>query len=99
MNTGWIARVEDLQSQERLHTLFACPRAIALKRCEEMRKKNETMKVELIGPYTEILESLRETKTVVSQNLEEMFKEQAGLNPLLIERDGQNFKIEVDKVD
>lgn len=98
MRTGWIAKIEDPQSQDRVFNLLACSRASALSRCAEMRKKHETMKIELVGPYSEVSESLREVKMVVSQDLNSLFKEHVDLNPLLVEQDGKNFKIELDKV-
>lgn len=98
MKTGWIAKIEDAQTQDRIFTLLACSRRAALERCAELRKKNDTMKVELVGPYSEITESAREVKVITSDDLTTVFKDYADLNPLLISREGNNFQIEVDKL-
>lgn len=98
MKTGWIAKIEDAQTQDRVFTLLACSRQDALERCAELRKKNDIMKVELVGPYSEVTESTREVKVVTSDDMTTVFKDNADLNPLLILREGNNFQIEVDKL-
>jgi hypothetical protein len=99
MRTGWIAKIENPQSQDRIFTLIACSRAKALARCAELRLQHVNMKIELVGPYSEVLETQREVKTLESQDLNSLFKEYADFNPLLISREGRQFKIELDKVD
>jgi len=98
MKTGWVARIEDPQTQDRVNTLLACSKRTATMRCEEIRGKNPSMRVDLIGPYSEEEESSREIKLVISDDLAAVFKEHADLNPLLIKREGKNFEIEVDKI-
>jgi hypothetical protein len=96
MRNGWVVRAEDSQSQEVVYSVLALSKTKAKKRCEELRKINEAIKIELVGPYTEVEAKTRKVKVVASQDLLTVFKEHADLSPLLLGRDEQGLKIEVD---
>ena len=98
MKTGWVIKVEDPQSQDKIHTVLACSKERAVKQCAEWRLKNEAIKIEIVGPYTEINETAREVKVIESQDLSGVFKELLERNPLLVGRGEKGLKIEVDSI-
>jgi len=96
MKIGWVIRAEDLQSQEVIYSVLPCSKDKAEKRCEELRKINASIKIEITSPYTEVEPGTRKEKIIASQDLLGVFKEHSDLSPLLLGRDEQGLRIEVE---
>lgn len=94
MKTGWVAKAENASTTERVQTLYACSKKKAVSQFPV--PDDPLVKVELVGPYTEIDVSNREQKEF-SGELENVMKELADLNPVLVKSTSDRHLIDVDK--